>query len=167
MTRLPDSTKGAINGHIVISGPWVGSYEHPGQKFEPRRSLPILGRVNHSSLVLSVLIMGLLLMHITWCITGKKKRDRLVEWVEKTSFDRLNKLFVIFSSERHHQTLLIDWNLLVVVRESQLYILPSLAPKVLELDEHHTLNDLPFYEEGRAADAQEWQDWIDQKEKKR
>ncbi|RVW23205.1 hypothetical protein CK203_099542 [Vitis vinifera] len=111
--------------------PWVGSYEHPGRKFEPRRSLPIL---------------------------GKKKRDRLVEWVEKASFDRLNKLFVIFSSEWHHQTLLIDWNLLVVVRESQLYILPilpCLAPKVLELDEHHTLNDLPFYEEGRAADAKE------------
>ena len=106
-------------------------------------------------------------MHITWCITGKKKRDRLVEWVEKASFDRLNKLFVIFSSERHHQTLLIDWNLLVVVRESHLYILPSLAPKVLELDEHHTLNDLPFYEEGWAANAQEWQDWIDQKENKR
>lgn len=74
--------------------------------------------------------------------------------MEKASFDRLNKLFVIFSSERHHQTLLIDQNLLVVVRESQLYILPILpylAPKVLELDDHHTLNDLPFLRRGAGS----------------
>ena len=34
--RLPDSTKGAIKGHVVL-GPWVGSYEHLAQEFEPRR----------------------------------------------------------------------------------------------------------------------------------
>ena len=61
--------------------------------------------------------MGLLLTHITWCIIGKKKRDQLVGWVEKVSFDRLNKLFVIFASERHHQTLLTNPNLLVVIQE--------------------------------------------------
>ena len=42
-------------------------------------------------------------------------RGRLVEWVEKASFDRLNKLFVISANEWHHQTLLIDQNLLLVV----------------------------------------------------
>ena len=29
-------------------------------------------------------------------------RGRLVEWVEKASFDRLNKLFEIIAIERHH-----------------------------------------------------------------
>lgn len=65
---LLNSTNGAAKGHVV------SSYEHPGQEFKPRRSLAIQGRVNHNSLVLSVLIMGLLLAHTTRCITGKKKK---------------------------------------------------------------------------------------------
>ena len=50
------------------------------------------------------------------------KRGRLVEWVEKASFDRLDKLFEITAIERHYQTLLSARNLLAVVREPQLYI---------------------------------------------
>lgn len=72
-----------------------------------------------------------------------------MERVEKASFDQLNKPFVISINERHHQTLLIDRNLLLVVREPQPYvipILPYLAPKVLVFGEHHVLRDLPFYE---------------------
>ncbi|RVW62050.1 hypothetical protein CK203_064929 [Vitis vinifera] len=79
VTGLPNSTKGATKGHIVVSGPWAGSYEHPVLGFEPHRSLGIL---------------------------GKRMRGWLVEWVEKTSFDGLNKLFVISTSERNHETLL-------------------------------------------------------------
>ena len=48
---------------------------------------------------------------------GTDKKGRVVEWVEKTSFDRLNKLFEITAAERHHQTLLTARNLLVVVRD--------------------------------------------------
>ena len=114
VTELPDSTKDATKGHIV-SSPWASSYEHLVQEFEPRSSLGIPGRADCCSLVLSFIILGLLLMHITWCITKNKKRGRLVEWVKKASFDQLNRLFVIFASERHHQTLLTDHNLLVVV----------------------------------------------------
>ena len=150
VTGLPDSTKSATKGHVVVSGPWAGSYEYPSQEFEPRHSLAIPGRVDHNSLMLLVLIMRLLLTYTPRCIIGKKKRDWLVEWVEKVSFDWLNKLFVISSSERHHQTLLTDRNLLAVVQETQSFILSillSLLPRVLELDEHHTLRDLPFYEE--------------------
>lgn len=66
MIGLPDSTKGAIKGHIVFSSPWAGSYEHPGREFDSRHSLAISGRVDHSSLVFSVLlIMISLLIHIT------------------------------------------------------------------------------------------------------
>ena len=53
---------------------------------------------------------------------GTFKRGRLVEWVEKASFDRLNKLFEITAIERHYQTLLSARNLLAVVREPQLDI---------------------------------------------
>ena len=48
---------------------------------------------------------------------GTHERGRLVEWVEKASFDSLNKLFEITIVERHYQTLLIARNLLAVVRE--------------------------------------------------
>ena len=41
VTGLPDSTKGTTKGHVVVSSPWAGSYEHPAHAFEPRRSLGI------------------------------------------------------------------------------------------------------------------------------
>ena len=83
-------------------------------------------------------------------------RGCVVEWVEKASFDRLNKLFEITTVERHHQTLLTARNLLVVVREPQSYItniLPKRLPKEVVLGEHFVLKDLPFYERARKADA--------------
>ena len=36
----------------------------------------------------------------------KDRRGRLVEWVEKASFIRLNKLFEITTNERNHHMLL-------------------------------------------------------------
>ena len=96
-------------------------------------------------------------------------RGWLVEWVEKTSFDGLNKLFVISTSERNHETLLTYQNLQAMVRDSQQYVistLPRFALRVLVPDEHHVLKDLHFYEEARVADAKARQDQLDQKEKK-
>lgn len=49
-----------------------------------------------------------------------------MEWVENDSFDRLNKLFEISTTERDHQVLLMDKNLLPMVRESKSFILPIL-----------------------------------------
>ena len=79
-----------------------------------------------------------------------------MEWVEKASFDRLDKLFMISANEQHYQTILTDQKLLAVVREFQLYvllILSRLAPKVLVPGEHHVLKDMSFYEEASAAYA--------------
>ena len=101
---------------------------------------------------------------------GTTKRDRLVEWVEKASFDRLNKLFEIIAAERHHQTLLTARNLLAVVREPQSYvtnILPKRLPKRVVSGEHFVLKDLPFYERARKVDAKARQERIDQQEEKR
>lgn len=91
-------------------------------------------------------------------------RGRLVEWVEKASFDLLNKLFVISTSEQHHLTVLTYKNLLDVVQETQPYVIPILprfVPRVLVLDEHHILKDLLFYEEARVADVNGRQDWLE------
>lgn len=93
-----------------------------------------------------------------------------MEWVEKASFDRLNKLFVITSNERNHQTLLSAWNLLEVIREPQPYVLPIIPrrlSKVVEPGEHYVLKDLPFYEEACEADVKARQERLDQREQKR
>lgn len=91
-------------------------------------------------------------------------RGQLVEWVEKAPFDRLNKMFVITSDERNHQTLLSDQNLLAIVWEPQLYVFPIIPwpfPKVLVSGEHYVLKDLPFYEESREVDTKARQDRLD------
>lgn len=93
-----------------------------------------------------------------------------MEWVEKASFDRLNKLFEISAIERNQQVLLMDKNLLLVVMESKpfiLHILPRLAPRSLVLGEYHVLKDLPYYEVVRAIDSKERHNCLEQKEKKR
>lgn len=99
----------------------------------------------------------------------KEKKGRMVEWVEKASFDRLNK-FVITSNEMNNQTLLSAQNLLAVIREPQPYVLPIISrrlPKVVVPEEHHVFKELPFYEEARKADAKACQERLDQREKKK
>ena len=101
---------------------------------------------------------------------GTSKRGRLVEWVEKASFDRLNKLFEINTIERHYQTLLSARNLLAVVQEPQPYvvnILPRRLPKFVVPGEHFVLKNLPFYKRARKAVAKARQEHLDQQEEKR
>lgn len=84
-----------------------------------------------------------------------------MEWVEKASFNGLNKLFEISTNERNHQILLTDRNFLVMVRELKSFILPilpSLTPKVLVSGGYHVLKDLPLYEIARATDVKARQD---------
>lgn len=97
----------------------------------------------------------------------KERKVRLVEWVEKVSFNHLNKLFVITSNEKNHQTLLFVRNLLTIIQEPQPYILPIILrwlPKIVVPEEHHILKDLPFYEEAHKANAKARQECLDQKE---
>ena len=101
---------------------------------------------------------------------GPDKRGHIVEWVEKASFARLNKLFEITAAERHYETLLTARNLLAVVRESQTYIiniLPRKLPKKLVSGEHYVLKDLQFYKEVKKADAQKRQTLLDDREGRR
>ena len=100
---------------------------------------------------------------------GSGKRDRLVEWVEKASFVRLNKLFEIIASERNHHTLLSAQNLFVVVREPQSYvinIIPRQLSKIVVPGEHFILKDIPFYKEAREVEVKTLQERLEQQEKK-
>lgn len=131
--------------------------------FSVMSSLMLGSALNCCSLVLSFIIIGLPLMHLIWYIIGKRRRCRLVKWVDKTSFDRLNKLFMISTGEQNHETLLTNQNLLALVRDSELYVVPTLprfVPRMLILDLH-------FYVEARATDTKARQDWLEKREKKR
>ena len=161
VTGLPDSTKGGAKGHVLVRGAWAGLLEHPERPFSPIHSLVLPGKAAYgvcSAFILLYCLGGLSfgLISLFADNAGPDKRGRVVEWVEKTSFARLNKLFEISVAERHHETLLIARNLLAVVREPQAYIiniLPRKLPKKVVPGEHYILKDLPFYKEVQKANA--------------
>lgn len=64
---------------------------------------------------------------------GEDRRGQLVEWVEKVLFDCLNKLFVITSDKRNHQTLVSARNLLAIICEPQPYVLLIIPRKLLKV----------------------------------
>ena len=43
VTNLPDSTKGAARGHVLVKGVWAGLTEHPDRQFASNQSLKALG----------------------------------------------------------------------------------------------------------------------------
>nr|CAN70561.1 hypothetical protein VITISV_031620 [Vitis vinifera] len=80
---------------------------------------------------------------------GKERWGRIVEWVEKVSFARLNKLFEIDTVERAHNILLSDKNPQALIKNPKSFIIPvfpRLASSFLVPDEHFMLKNLPFYE---------------------
>lgn len=172
VTGLPDSTKGAARGHVLVKGPWAGLLVHREKEFVPNQSLRIPGG-NIFSLIFCVESMASLARLLTCLVfmgVGTDKRGRLVEWVEKASFDRLNKLFEIMVGERNCQTLLSTRNLRAVTQISQPYILniiPRRLPKKVVSGEYFVLKDLPFYMEAHEADAQARQERLNQREEKR
>lgn len=101
---------------------------------------------------------------------GPSKKGRLVEWVEKTSFDQLNRLFEIAMDERSCETLLSEQNLRLVSQEPAPYvvnILPRRLSKKVVAGEHVVLKNLPFYAETQETDAQARQALLNQREEKR
>ncbi|XP_034708908.1 uncharacterized protein LOC117931950 [Vitis riparia] len=98
--------EGAARGHVLAKGLWAGLMVHPDRQFAPNLSLKA---------------------------PDKDRRGKLVEWVEKASFNRLNRLFEIESYA--------------------LNILPRRLPKKVVVGEHFVLKDLPFYAEVRKANA--------------
>ena len=110
VTGLPDSNKEGSNGHVLVRGPWVGLMEHPKRNFRLNRSLKISVRggserqfpVNICCRISSTRLVTFFVL--AGAYSGK--RGRLVEWVEKASFVRLNKLFKITTNERNHQMLI-------------------------------------------------------------
>ncbi|RVW33321.1 hypothetical protein CK203_085306 [Vitis vinifera] len=103
-------------------------------------------------------------------LISKKRWGHLVEWVDKASFTRLNKLFKINAFERAYKVLISNKNLLALIGNPKSFISPifhCLALPSLVLDEHFVLKDLPFYKIARLADSEAHQAHLEEREKKR
>lgn len=104
-----------------------------------------------------------LLTYFIFIDVGVDMKGRLVEWVEKVSFNRLNRLFEIVAGERNYQTLFSTRNLLAAVRETHLYtlnIIPRRLPKKVVAGERFVLKNLHFYVEARETDPQARQECL-------
>ena len=100
---------------------------------------------------------------------SKDRWGHLVEWVMKSSFSFLNKLFEIDQSKRSHGVLLTEKNQKVILAQVKPFVIPlfpKLAPPTLVSSEHFVLKDLPFYEVARLADIEAKKSHLDTNEKK-
>ena len=83
-------------------------------------------------------------IYIYICIR-KSRRGRLVNWVEKASFKKIQKLLEIFDQERHHEILLTARNLRELSRSPSPYIIPviprPLPTKIVNI-EHYIIANL-------------------------
>lgn len=94
----------------------------------------------------------------------KEKQGHLVEWVGKSSFTRLNKLFKIDKSKQTHLILLMEKNLKTVLEHPKSFVIPvfpQVTYSTLVPNEHFVLKDFLFYEVARLANAKAWQALLD------
>ena len=108
--------------------------------------------------------------HFVVINAGPELRGHLVDWVEKASFACVSKLFEIDAKERHYKTLFFARNLMVVVRESQDYvvnILPWKLPKEVVHGEHYTVKELSIYQEAKEAAAEKRRALLEDREKRK
>ena len=118
------------------------------------------------------IILSLLLTYSRSLCSSNAVKERLgclVEWIEKASFARLNKLFKINVVEWAYNVLLSNKNLQALIENLKPFIIPMfsrLAHSSLVLDEHFMLNDPPFFEIARLVDSEAHQARLEEYEKK-
>ena len=140
---------------ILVRGPW---YETPGSPDLPftlnrRMSFP-------SVFVFWELFIVVCLPYVFFLINafaGKIRRGRLVNWVEKDGFKKIQKLLEISERERHHKILLTVKNLYELNRNPFPYTLPviprPLPAEVVE-GEHYVIANLWTLFPGSSSPAQ-------------
>ena len=78
-------------------------------------------------------------------VQGKAGEGRLVNWVEKASFKKIQKLLEIYELERHHEILLTTRNFCELSRNPSPYIIPVIPrpfPTEIVKGEHYVIVDL-------------------------
>ena len=89
---------------------------------------------------------------------GKIRRGKLVNWVEKASFEEIRKLLEIFERERHHKVLLTLKNLGDLSRNLAPYsvsVIPRPLPTEIMEGERYVTTDLLNLLPGSSSPARE------------
>ena len=76
---------------------------------------------------------------------GKAWRERLVNWVEKSSFERIRRLLEVYEQERHCKVLLTPENISAVRHNPTPYnllVIPRTLPRDVVEGEHFVVADL-------------------------
>ena len=89
---------------------------------------------------------------------GKSRRGKLVNWVEKASFEKIRKLLEISERERHHEVLLSLKNLGDLSRNPAPYnalVIPRPLPIEIVKGEHYLTTNLLNLLPGQLISSQE------------
>ena len=81
----------------------------------------------------------------------------MVNWVEKASFRKIQKLLEIFEQERHHKILLTVKNLRELSRNPSIYtlpVIPRLLPAKVVEDENYVITHLLTLISGSSSPVQ-------------
>lgn len=141
---------------------------HRGFKpfFSPIRSLDLLS-IDFPPPTILVLLFGSVII-FKFCI-GKEKHDHLVKWVEKLSWDCLNKLFEIESIKRKIFVLLIEKNFKCVLDHQRSFVIlvfSRFAPFSHVPNKYFLLKDLKVYEVAWLMDIEVRQTCLNAHERK-
>ena len=126
-TRLPDSPKTEVKGVILVRGPWYETPGSPDHPFVLNQSMSFPGVFKLWDLYVdaflpvyplrSCILLLLLLFFVQVRVGG-------VNWVEKASFKKIQRLLEIYELERHHEILLTTKNLRELSRSPSPHIIP-------------------------------------------
>ena len=157
---LPDSPKTEAKGVILVRGPWYETSGFPDLLFVLNQSMSFLGVFKLWDLYVGAFLRvyplrsRILLLYI-FC-AGKSQRDKLVNWVEKASFKKIQRLLEISERERNHEILLTAKNLCELSRSPSPYIILVIScPLPIEIveGEHYFIADLLNLAPGSSSPA--------------
>ena len=136
---------------ILVRGPWDETPGSPDLPFD----------VNHSMFFPSILRVLILCTRVSllWYVrAGKNRRGKLVHWVERASFEKIQRLLDISKKERNHEVILTVKNLHDLSHHPSPYIVPIIPhPLPLEIveGEHFITVDLLNLISGSSSPARE------------
>ena len=91
VTGLPDSPKTEVKGMILVRGPWHETPGSPDLLYILNRSMSFSGVFKLWGLYVGVRLSFAFTYLIIFSCTGKSWRGKLVNWVEKSSFKKIQK----------------------------------------------------------------------------
>ena len=103
-TGLLDFPKSKAKEVILVRGPWNETSSSPDLSFFCK-SINVFPRCVVCVLLHAYFMCARALLLCVAC-AGKNRRGKLVNWVEKASFEKIQKLLEISERERHHEVLI-------------------------------------------------------------